>query len=288
MARPPRGGADGGRTRRKGEAARPAAPEAEVERLREELARTSAELAVARQRLVGQARLFALGRLVAGVAHELNNPANFIYGGSVALDERLDAWPEGMRGESYDEVRRLVAVIRTGGERARDLMESLLSFSRSSAGDRARFSLAAAARSTVALLEPWARRRGVTVELEVAEELEVEGRRAEVSQVVMNLLTNAIQASGAGAVVRVTVARRGDEAVVAVADDGPGVPPELVDRIFEPFFTTKPAGEGNGLGLAISRSIAAEQGGRVELDNEPGTGATFSVVVPLAPGGRHG
>jgi two-component system sensor histidine kinase HupT/HoxJ len=253
-------------------------------RLRQERDEARRQLEVARARLVEQARLVALGRLVAGVAHELNNPANFVYGGSIALSERLEAWPEERRGEDFGELQRLAAVIRTGGERVRDLIRSLLSFSRSATTSRARFDLGEAARSTAALLEPWARRHGVEIQVECEGSHEVAGRRGEVSQVLVNLLTNAIQASQDGAV-RLAVTGRGDEVVAAVRDEGPGIEPELGARIFEPFFTTKPEDEGTGLGLAISKTIADDHDGRIEVDSVPGEGSTFALVLPAATDG---
>jgi two-component system sensor histidine kinase HupT/HoxJ len=258
------------------------APEPKVDALHKELGRTKRDLEAARSRLVQQAPLVALGRLVAGVAHELNNPANFIYGGSVALAERLAEWPDEARDESYEELGRLVSVIRTGGERVRDLMECLSSFTRSSGKELSVFGLFAVARSAVALLEPWARRQEVTVEVDGDPEIFVKGRRSELSQVVLNLLTNAIQASEKGTV-QVKTERRGGDVCVSVTDDGPGVDEAQMETIFEPFFSTKPEGEGTGLGLAISRSIATSHGGRIELLSGH-WGSIFSLVLPALPG----
>lgn len=258
--------------------------EDEASRLRRERDEARLKLGSARARLVDQARLVSLGRLVAGVAHELNNPVNFVYGGSVALAERLEAWPVEARGPGFDEVLRLAAVIRTGGERVRDIIRELLSLSRPAATERAVFAADEAARSAAALLDPWARGRGVVIEVEAAPRLHVEGSRGEIGQVLMNLLNNAVHASQGGRV-RLVAASRPEGVALSVSDDGPGVDEALRERIFEAFFTTKPEGEGTGLGLSISRSIAEAHGGRIEVTEAESGGAVFTLLLPHATKG---
>jgi signal transduction histidine kinase len=104
-----------------------------------------------------------------------------------------------------------------------------------------------------------------------------------VNQVVLNLLTNAVQASPEGGRVTIRTRRRDAGVCIEVSDQGHGIPPEIRDRIFDPFFTTKPQGEGTGLGLSISHGIVADHGGRIEVDSEPGRGTTFTVCLPLSP-----
>ncbi len=107
---------------------------------------------------------------------------------------------------------------------------------------------------------------------------------------VLNLLVNALQAieaagRGGGRITIVTWAR-GEEVILEVADDGCGIPPEILPRIFDPFFTTKPVGQGTGLGLALSHGIVADHGGRIEVESTPGRGSRFRVILPVGGNGR--
>ena len=113
---------------------------------------------------------------------------------------------------------------------------------------------------------------------------------AQINQVVLNLLVNAMQAieaTGRGAG-RIEIATRcaGDEVILEVADDGCGIPAEILPRIFDPFFTTKPVGQGTGLGLAISHGIVADHGGRIEVESTPGRGSRFRVILPVGGKGQ--
>jgi two-component system NtrC family sensor kinase len=100
-------------------------------------------------------------------------------------------------------------------------------------------------------------------------------------QVVVNLIVNAIHATGAAGSVRVATERRGRQALLSVEDDGPGILPEIRARLFEPFFTTKPVGQGTGLGLYVSYEIVRSHGGEIRVDSEPGRGSRFEVRLPL-------
>ena len=106
----------------------------------------------------------------------------------------------------------------------------------------------------------------------------------QLNQVVLNLLTNAVQAAGKGGAVRLSTEAAGDRVVVRVADDGPGVPEELRERIFEPFFTTRAVGEGTGLGLSIANTVVEAHEGTIEVEDAPGGGAVFVITVPGGSG----
>ena len=115
---------------------------------------------------------------------------------------------------------------------------------------------------------------------------------AQINQVVLNLLVNAMQAieaagQGAGRI-EIETRLQGDEVVLEVADDGCGIPAAILPRIFDPFFTTKPVGQGTGLGLAISHGIVADHGGRIEVESTPGRGSRFRVILPVRGKGEGG
>jgi signal transduction histidine kinase len=242
-----------------------------------------------RHRLVISARLAAVGQLAAGIAHEINNPLAYIGANLRLLRERWtllgDAWRgaaekpdldelfgEGiaMLDESLEGVERTAAIVRDvrvfshGGSESRELLDP------NQVVERA-----------LRVAEPHVRRRA-EVERALAEVPPVEGSRRELEQVVLNLVINAAQAIRGQGHVRVATRRRGSEVEIAVADDGCGIPPEVIERIFDPFFTTKPVGEGTGLGLSISHEIVRRHGGRILVESEVGRGTEVRVRLPAA------
>jgi two-component system NtrC family sensor kinase len=273
---------------------------------RKVLERTEA-LRRAQDQLVLNEKMSSLGRLVAGIAHELNNPINFVYGNVDFLAQyfrhliNLIAIYEA--GELPDETRRratemkdsidfeflmedwerLLKSVRAGAERTAQIVAGLKAFSRPQVGKVEETDLIAGLETTLHLLQPLLRDR-VTVHRQYAPIPRVRCRGGQVQQVFMNLLTNAAQAAGPGGEIFLTAVPEGNGVRVSVRDSGPGVPPELTTKIFDPFFTTKDVGEGTGLGLAISQRIVRSHGGRIELaPSEPGRGAEFLVWLPLDP-----
>jgi signal transduction histidine kinase len=127
----------------------------------------------------------------------------------------------------------------------------------------------------------------VRVEKQIEPGVRVSGFGGQIDQVFMNLLTNAAQAIGKrdrGGTIRVSVARAGGDVEITIADDGPGIPPEVLPRIFDPFFTTKDVGEGSGLGLSIVHGIIERHGGRIRVDSRVGEGTTFRITLPSSGG----
>jgi len=223
-------------------------------------------------------RLNVVGKLAAGVAHELGTPLNV-----VATTAEL------MASDGYDRelVHESCRVIVDQSERMATIIRQLLDFGRRGGGDRARTDLGALVESTVVLLRPLARKRRVELELGLPREpLFGAVNRLEIGQVLSNLVLNALQAmpSGGRSLVELRRGReRGvDVAVLSVSDEGTGIRPEDVPRVFDPFFTTKDVGEGTGLGLSVTYGIVADHGGRVNVETEWGRGSRFSVVLPLA------
>ena len=277
-------------------------PVRELRRAYQALEDSHRALQEAQAQLVRNEKMASLGRLLAGVAHELNNPISFVYANVHALEryaQRFEAYFERVQaGAPREELVRLRAELkldrevrnlrtaidgaRDGAERVRDIVADLRRLSADGSGEAVAFDLA----ETVRVAANWVlrgakRRPQLTIEGEEA--LRAIGRAGHIQQVVMNLIQNALDAVAETDDPRVTVAlARGDGmAVVEVQDSGPGVPPEARGRIFDPFFTTKAVGKGTGLGLSISAKIAEEHGGVLRL-MEVGPGARFRLELPEA------
>ena len=227
--------------------------------------------------LIQSEKMSAMGQLIAGVAHDLNNPLASVVGFSDFLAEA---------GEIPAHLAEPLQVIRQEAERAATIVRNLLSFARKQEGERQVQSIRPLLESTLALL------RNQLMALKVEATLEIEPgipsiavNANQIKQVFVNLIVNAAQAiagakRGAAGHIWITARRWLDGASVSIADDGPGIPADLAQRVFEPFFTTKPEGEGTGLGLSISQGIVKEHGGRISLDSAPNQGATFTVELP--------
>jgi PAS domain S-box-containing protein len=228
-----------------------------------------------REQLIHSERLSAVGQLVAGVAHELNNPLQTVLG----MTELL------LGAERRTDVREDLDRIRTGAQRAAKIVMNLLAFARHSTLERSVEDLNDIVRSTLVLRRVDLRAAKVQVVEEYADELPlVLANREEIRQVVLNLLVNAehaIQGVNVKGVIRVRTGAAGRSVFVEIADNGPGVSPELAGRIFEPFFTTKPVNQGTGLGLSVSLGIAEAHGGTLATTSTGG-GACFVLTLPSA------
>lgn len=258
-------------------------------------------LKTAQAQLVRNEKLASLGRLLAGVAHELNNPISFVYANTHAL-ERYSAkfetyFARVQEGASREELIQLRADLRLdrdvanlrdaiqgardGAERVRDIVEDLRRLSSDGSGEMVLFDLA----ETVRIGASWVMRgmkQPVVLDMGVLEHVQVLGRVGHIQQVVMNLVQNSVDALEGrdGGVIRLSVRAETDSAILTVADNGPGVPAALRAAVFDPFFTTKPVGRGTGLGLSISHKITEEHGGTLTLC-DVSEGACFKLALPL-------
>jgi two-component system NtrC family sensor kinase len=220
--------------------------------------------------------LAALGRLVSGIAHELNNPLTSIMGYTQLLLGR------GLADEHMAEARKIFQE----AERARRIVKNLLFFAREATPERSQVDLNEVVERTLALRSYELKIENIAIETDLFPNLPCTmADPYQLQQVVLNLLVNAEQAlmesRGRGTVRISTGYAGGDCLTLEVADDGPGMLGEVASRIFEPFFTTKAPGDGTGLGLSIVYGIVQQHGGEILLDSRPGAGSKFRVELPL-------
>ena len=234
-----------------------------------------AEQVRARQKAVETERLAALGSLVAGVAHEVNNPLAGVKNCLRRL-ERGEVTPA--KREEY------MALMEEGLDRIEDVVRQLLDFGRPHRAVLEPVSVAALARDAVRLLHPVLEPR--RIECAVVAEPDAEGAvradRREAGQAIVNLMLNAAYVTPDGGRIRVAVRCRGRFLGIAVEDQGPGIPVEVRDRMLDPFFSTKPEGEGTGLGLSVTRTIVDAQGGELTFEFPPEGGTVAAVWLPAA------
>ena len=284
-----------------------------LRRSNDELGAAYQELKTAQVQLVQSEKMASLGQLVAGVAHELNNPASFVHGGLDNLSRYLERMQRVLRayeGAPIADAERAAAIARVeaeagldyvmretpellricgeGSERIKKIVGDLRMFARADRGERVGTDVAEGLRSTLRLLGNRLQRTGVRVIDDLGELPPIEANAAQLNQVWMNLLANAIDAvdGRAGGTVQVTARDTSDAVEVEIADDGEGIEPEHIEHIFEPFFTTKPVGAGTGLGLAIAYGAVKSHGGSISVHSERGKGATSPCVCPGRPGAR--
>jgi len=234
-------------------------------------------------------RLESVGVLAAGVAHEVNNPLAFVRANLTHVQEIAARLPKALAEGDRDarelvELPDVVAETLEGLDRIGRIVDSLLRFARPPSEQRREVSLNQVAAEALRFAGLHRGGRSVHVETKLDPDLpRVEASEDRLVQVALNLVLNAKQALAdrPGGALCIETAREGDEVVLRVRDNGPGVPAALRDRIFDPFFTTRQPGEGTGLGLAIAYDIVREHDGALELESQAGPGASFAVRLPL-------
>ena len=282
-------------------------PLGELRRAYSELEESHRALQQAQMQLVRNEKLASLGRLLAGVAHELNNPISFVYANAHALERyvgRFETYFDRVQsGASREELvslreelkldralrnlRQAIDGARDGAERVRDIVADLRRLSAEGSGNVSAFDLVELARVAAHWVERGSK-SGLTTSFTGMTSLKVQGTPGHIQQIVMNLIQNAMDAvqGHEGAAITVEIGIENGRAVLTVRDTGPGVAEENRAAIFDPFFTTNPVGQGTGLGLSISAKIAEEHGGALTLG--PGPGGDFRLALPLGTGAESG
>ncbi|MDW7645640.1 MAG: ATP-binding protein [Desulfuromonadales bacterium] len=231
-----------------------------------------------RRRMERMERLASLGRLSAGIAHEIRNP---LTGVSLLLDElhdRLLRFPE-----DQSLIRRALEEM----ERLEGLVNELLNFSAPSQPSLTRVDVADVLRETLFLCQKQLQKSGIVLQEEIEPDRPlVLLDFSKMKQAFLNLVTNAIQAMPQGGILRVLIGFDEEQVTVSFVDTGQGIAPDLIPLIFEPFYTNK--GGGTGLGLSITHNIVSDHGGRIEVESRPGAGSTFTIWLPLHPEERAG
>jgi len=257
----------------------------ELQRVNADLQRAYTDLQDQQLQLVQAAKMASLGQLVAGIAHELNNPVSFVLShlGTVQmLLQKIEgtSTPSTQSAELWSRARRRLEDSQGGVSRIRDLVSKLRTFSRLDEGERKISSIRENVNSVLMILEHRLK-EGIVVETSFGEPDLVDCFPGLLNQAIMNLITNAIDAAGPAGTIRIATYAEGGDYVIAVTDSGPGIPDALRERVFEPFFTTKPVGEGTGLGLSITYSIVQRHHGTLELAPAEGGGTRATIRFPL-------
>jgi two-component system NtrC family sensor kinase len=223
-----------------------------------------------------------VGKLAAGVVHEINNPLATISACAEALESRLndgafDSSPE------IDDLREYLGLIRSEAFRCKSITNGLLDFSRTRTGERIPIDIAEVIGAAARLVAHQKRGSRVDIVMEVETDLmPVVGDAGQLQQAIIALSTNAIDAMPDGGILTLGAGRADGHIHLSVGDTGVGIAPEHLTKIFDPFFTTKEVGSGTGLGLAVCYGIVTEHGGRLDVHSVPGAGTTFTISLPTA------
>lgn len=276
-----------------------------LEKSNQEVKKSYKELQTTQAQLVQSEKMASLGQLVAGIAHEVNNPVSFIYGNMDHLDEYIkdlkEVLSEFMNLKSLDteekekmdnliqemdlsfilkDLDKLIKSCKNGAERTKDIVASLRSFSRLDEADIKHVDIHEGINSTLEILTHLYKNR-INVHKNYGNVPKVQCYAGQLNQVFMNLLSNAAQAIKDKGDVWIETQAKGNNVIISFKDNGKGISEEDKIKLFTPFFTTKPVGEGTGLGLSISYGIVEKHNGRIWAESEEGVGTTFNIEIPV-------
>jgi signal transduction histidine kinase len=244
--------------------------------------------------LIQSEKMASLGELTAGIAHEIQNPLNFVNNFSEVNAELIDELIEEIKKGNFDEVKELASDIKSNeekikhhGNRADSIVKGMLKHSRSSSGERTATDINEMCDEYLRLSYHGLRAKDNTFNAKLETDFDesigsINIIAQDISRVVLNLITNAFQACGDNGVVKVSTRKLKDRIEIRVKDNGSGIPDEIKDKIFQPFFTTKPTGQGTGLGLSLSYDIVKAHGGELSVESQQGEGTEFTVRIPIA------
>jgi two-component system sensor histidine kinase HupT/HoxJ len=283
-------------------------PVGELRRAYQDLSRTHADLKQTQQQLIQSEKMASLGRLVAGVAHELNNPISFVFGNIHALrryEERLTRYintleskvpPEELASLREDlniqrilkDIGPLIDGTLEGAERVSEIVQELRRFSSGQKEQANQFDLVDVIRTATHWVVKSVRVKPV-VNFDLPESLEIVARKGHVHQILVNLVQNAMDVMESQPEPSLDIQCLQDKKMIKVSihDRGPGVPENSLHKVFDPFYTTKSVGKGTGLGLYISYNLAVDQGGSIEVANHPQGGAVFTLILPCQVAGNE-
>jgi two-component system NtrC family sensor kinase len=258
-----------------------------MERLNRELSEKTRKLELAyvqleeaQRQVIQTEKLSSLGTLVAGVAHEINNPIGIIANRVEIL--RLEHEEQGLDDTLQDDLE----VIHRQANRVAEITTALLAYARQSSHEQMLLDLNAVVRSALLLWQPQPE-QGVRVETVLEAPLPpIVGNFTQLQQVVINLLSNALDATPTGGTIAVSTRRLGEPpstVALEVTDTGTGIQTEHLSKVFDPFFTTKPPGKGTGLGLSVCLGIVQDHRGTITVNSRDGRGSTFLVILPVMP-----
>ena len=269
---------------------------------------TLAKLKETQQMLIHSEKMNALGKLVAGVAHEVNNPIAFVYSNLHSIgnyfddlfgaysqleqlinqlnNDELNLEVQKIRKAAdidflEDDIRDMLAESKTGVDRVKTIVEDLRRFSRLDEADSKTIDLIENIRSTISIVKAQMEHKRIKFEFFGPEKLDIDCFPGQLNQAILNILINAIQAVNRDGRVSLHVEVKEADVQIIIEDNGPGIPAEIQSRIFDPFFTTKPVGSGTGLGLSITYKIIQElHKGSVKVQSEPGNITSFCITIP--------
>ncbi|WP_306643852.1 sensor histidine kinase [Sanyastnella coralliicola] len=248
----------------------------ELQGANNELKNTLENLKETQTQLVQSEKMASLGVLTAGVAHEINNPLNFIHGGSAAINAELEN-----EEVNKEELREYLRWINVGVEKASQIVKSLNIYSRTNDDFTEECDLHEIIDGCLSILQ-YKTKDQISLEKEFSSDLGVvKGNSGKLHQVVLNLIGNAIDSIEEDGVVKISTETKNDKAVIRIVDTGAGIAKEDLEKILDPFFTTKAPGEGTGLGLSIVNSIVQEHGGTIDFESELGKGTTVTLSIPM-------
>ncbi len=232
--------------------------------------------------MMQESKMAALGKMAAGIAHEINNPLAVI-GEKAGWIKDLLGMEDVSKSENFQEFSDAVNKIEYHINRAKTITHRLLGFARRMEPVTERISINTVLDESVAFLENEARYRNIDIQADYAADIPmINSDSSQLQQVFLNILNNAIDAIGKEGEIdlRTKYVSKNNEIRIEIADNGPGIPKDVVNKIFDPFFTTKEVGKGTGLGLSISYSIVEKLGGRMMVASEEGKGTTFTIYLP--------